>query len=282
MPYNRAPCRSFLDELIELAPSRSRFGLAHKLLTPPDAHGRITRIGDFAWTRTPYNEAHHMLYGLDRTQDDYAYLSGFGSWPEAARHLDGNWLPLEMMVRLAVCTTAPADLPLPVGSGRHRGGRLDELTAVLGLVLDVDLERPDDARPYPDLDTALGVIDDYAPSFVLQCGPGLPVGWLFTEPQDPYDADQLGADLRHEVGKRFESLGYAFDSPNPVTAWCRLPGTWSVYRQCLTIPVRIGPRIEVADLHELVPVGPRRSTYSGFYIDADDPWNVGLPGKTER
>jgi hypothetical protein len=275
LPYNRALCRLFLDELADLAPPRSYYGLAHKLLTPPDAKGRVTRIDHFCWTRTPASEVERLLYGVAETNNDYRWLAGFPSWREAARHLVGSWLPLEVMVRLVVCDTPPT-----YEDGRHRGGRLDDLSAVVGLLVDVDLYRPEQPdRNYPDLDTALGVIEDYSPSFTLQCGPGLPTGWLFTEPQDPFEADQLGLDLVNDIGSRFEALGYTFDSPNAVGGWLRLPGTWSVRRQALVVPLHIGARIDAVELGDLVPIGPRRPSYSSRYPDPDDPWNVGLPAR---
>jgi hypothetical protein len=209
------------------------------------------------------------LRRIAQTQRDADYLLSFtGDVTGAARHLVGHRQPLEVLVRLAV-----VDEPITYADGRHRAGRVDEMSAALGVMVDVDLARPGDDRPYADLDTALGVVEDYGPTAVLQCGPGLPCYWLFTEPADPYLAVELGRDLIHAIGARFAELGYAFDSPQPAVQWLRIPGTWSVRRQCLVEVVTTGGRVDLEELGDLVPhVAEEEHSYSRHYVALDDPW----------
>jgi hypothetical protein len=149
---------------------------------------------------------------------------------------------------------------------------------VLGFMADVDLARPGGENYPPDLEDALDVLDDLSPTLIEQCGRSVPVAWLLNRPCFDIDtADELGRDLVAEIGDRCADHGWAFDSPNSLTAWVRVPGTWSVLRQCLVAIVGgTGQCIAFDELRELVPAHIQRRSYSGWYPDPGDPWIVGL------
>jgi hypothetical protein len=264
--------------LMAVAPARAFLATAHKVLRRPSKpEGRPTGIGSVRWTQTPLASIEWLARRVADTQDDFPYLSGFGAdWPvEACWHIGDQYVPLETMTRLAAMRVPP-----------KRAGTIAELRAegaVLGFMADVDLARPGGEDYPPDLEDALGILDDLSPTLVEMCGRGLPTAWLLDKPCfDIKVADELGRDLVTEIGDRCADHGWSFDSPVSLTAWFRVPGTWSALHQCLVTPVGgTGRRITLDELHELVPVHADRRSYGGWYLDPDDPWNVGLGSRTE-
>jgi hypothetical protein len=276
VPHDHRLANRFLHDLVRLAPAGSYLGTAPKVLRRPSKpNGRPTAIGSPCWSQTPIAAMERLARRVASTQDDFGYLSSFGAdWTsKAAWRIGEQYVPLETMVRLTAMREPPV-----------RAGKISELRAdgaVLGLMADMDLARPGGENYPPDLEDALDVLNDLSPTLIEQCGRSLPTVWLFDRACYDIDtADELGRDLVAEIGDRCAAHGWTFDSPNSLTAWVRVPGTWSVLRQCLvTVVGGTGARISMDELHELVPVHVQRRSYSGPYMAPDDPWNVGLPGK---
>jgi hypothetical protein len=279
VPHCSDVVNSFIRELALSAPQGSYLASGAKsLCRPAKPKGRPTGIDYVRWTPTPLAGVEHIARRVAATQDDFDYLSSFGpeyEWPAVAcEHIADQRLPVETMTRLVVYRTSP-----------EKAGTIKELRgngAVLGFMADVDLARPGGQDYPPDLTDALDVLDDLSPTIVEQCGRSLPTAWILDRPCFDIDAaDDLGRDLVAEVGDRCADHGWRFDSPVSLTAWLRVPGTWSVLRQCLVMIVGgTRQRLSMDELRELIPRHSRRRSYGGRYFATDDPWNVGLGSRS--
>ena len=169
------------------------------------------------------------------------------------------------MVRLAACAEVPTDGP----HGRVRGGGVDDLSMVMGLSVDIDVatRRDDgDTRNYcPSFSAALDLVADLVPSYAIDGGGGLIVVWLFSATHsDIAAAHALGADVVEHVHERCAANGWDFDSPPPLTAWVKCPGSWSAkYRRVVEV-IAEGERCDFDALRSAIPRYQRHHSSHGY------------------
>lgn len=258
-----------LDHLADVVPADGLVGCGVRYLREPrGAGGDYRGMASFHWLApadlADMVEAFEQRLSERDVAELWAWVHGSCGGPERAarrRHLHGERLPGCLMVRPVYCTAAPA----------NGGGRLDELAGVVGLPVDVDVaeRRPGDRRRYaPTIADAVGLLDPFGPSVLLDAGGGVVAVWLLDEPADPHAARRLGVDLVDSIGDACAARGWAFDSPPPHSAWVKWPGTVDAFRRHTTRQIGDGPVWSFSELRAAVPARFRRTRR---------PWRAAYP-----
>jgi hypothetical protein len=245
----RAACEAITADL-----DRTQYvGLCHKCLraAPPQHPERFKSLANFWWPRSTLldMEADEWMRQCFMAERDWARAHAMGL-RRAARHLAGTYMPGETLVRLAACTTVPLE------GDRHRGGGRADLSHVLGFMVDLDVTRPGDARAYcPTTAEAASFLADFPHTWLVDAAhTSMPLVVLLDRSSSDIDAcHRLGADLREHVRLAAMAEGWHFDSPPPLTAWLKLPGGWSFFRNGPVVIVATDQRWAFADLRDVVP-----------------------------
>lgn len=245
---------ALLEHLVRTVPADELVGVAVRHLREPRGEGGDYRgLGPFAWV--PAADLPDVVDAYDRRIHDravidlWSWVNGACGGPERAarrRHLHGERVPGALMLRPVFCSAPPA----------AGGGRLDELGGVVGLPIDVDVSerRPGDRRRYcPTMGAAIGLLELFGASVVLDAGGGAVGVWLFDAPADPHAARRLGRDLVAAIGRACSEHGWRFDSPAPHAAWIKFPGAVDLFRAHETVEVSSGPTWSFAELRRAVP-----------------------------
>lgn len=244
-------------------------GAAHTLVRRGDGVER--RYGSFSSCRPGvlWDEVERLAWSVGVRQAEawqHAWRLGY---PDVLTGLAQHWTEAETVVRTVAFAEAPLD-----DDGRPRGGRADEVAAVMAIALDLDVaEHRHDGKPYcPTTTHGLGFWSELSPSAVINVGRGLNALWLFRAPCSDIEAARLlGLDLREHVKVLADDRGWDFDSPNPLGAWVRVPGTWSWRSQHLASIVAEGDRWVFDDLRQVVPVAEHHTTSWAYRPDMTAP-----------
>lgn len=242
-----------LDHLAAVAPPGQLVGTAVRFLREPSHDGADYRgLGMFRWmpaTKLPQLVEVWPNWIDGEIAEQWLWIHDVCGGPaRCARHryLHGERIPGALMLRPVTCARRPA----------NGGGKLDELTAVLGLPVDLDVaqRRPEDRRRYcPTIDAGLELLGRFAPTVILDAGGGLVAVWLFTGPAEPHAARQLGRDLVAAIDRAAHVEGWKFDSPPAHSAWVKAPGCVDLFRRHITTEVAAGEPWAFADLRDAVP-----------------------------
>ncbi len=130
--------------------------------------------------------------------------------------------------------------------GTRSRGTINDVVAIPGIWLDIDLKGPGHTKPdLPEnIDEVLEVLDKFEkPSIIVNSGRGLHVYWLFDKLLEITDENRDKAkDLIHSWQKRirreFKSRGWSLDSTHDFTRVLRLPGTFNM-KTGKNVPVKI-------------------------------------------
>jgi hypothetical protein len=250
---------SLLDHIAATCPADHLAVVAVRYLSPG---GRT--LGSVQWIspdQVPTIPAWWKRGQTSQVLEDWAWVHGAAGGPVAAlKHGHVHvWYPGVPMIRLVTAATKPP-----------KAGKLGELSAALGVMIDLDVaeRRPGDRRRYcPTILAGLEFLAPYRPSVIIDAGGGLAAVWLFDRPADPPASKDLAADIITDVGLATDQRGWEFDSPQFSGQWLKVPGCHDYFRRFDVAEVSGGPTWEFEQLRAVVPRYPRRSARRWVYIE---------------